>query len=466
MESHTVFDAISENSAEPAPIKKSRKLPRLIFGLLLLSLITLGSLGAIAYFTLGRLKDNFRSVTLAAAPLFTNKPVYNQIAFVGNDNNVWLVSPDGSNAHKVTEDGKGYRFPTWAPNGSYLAFIGPDDTNNTALYVTPAGQNKPTILFNEPDSAPFYLYWSPNSDSITFLTQERFNLAMRTANTVAGSSRILAMGAPFYWVWSPGGDKLLMHVGGSRAVSDEAHLSILKNQEETNRIELDLAPGRFQAPDWSADGNYIYYIASNDQGEEFIYKTHHETLEQTRITAVAGFAYMVLSPSDKHIAFLQIEAEDRLPFGTAYIIETDGQNRKRLTDSLVGSMYWSPDGTKLALLTVGLRDEGATAKIGGLAAPLPQHDSKIIFRWLVYHVESGKLERLASLTPTRDFLQTVPYFDQYHLSLTFWSPDSRYLLISKKNNDDDNGAIWVVDTTGQEEARQVGEGRLAVWSWQ
>jgi len=26
--------------------------------------------------------------------------------------------------------------------------------------------------------------------------------------------------------------------------------------------------------------------------------------------------------------------------------------------------------------------------------------------------------------------------------------------------------VWVLDTTGQEEPQQIGEGRLAVWSWQ
>jgi Tol biopolymer transport system component len=136
----------------------------------------------------------------------------------------------------------------------------------------------------------------------------------------------------------------------------------------------------------------------------------------------------------------------------------------RLTDDPVGSMYWSPDGTKLALLTISRQqDGGSTASNGILASPLPQ---EVVFRWMIYHVETDELEPLVSFDPTVDFLQLIPFFDQYHLSLTFWSPDSRYLVISKENAGETTGTIWVVDTTGEEEPRQVAEGTLAIWSWQ
>jgi Tol biopolymer transport system component len=285
---------------------------------------------------------------------------------------------------------------------------------------------------------------------------------MRQVNPSAGDSRVLGKGSPFYWVWSPQGDRILVHVGGSRALSDGAHISILK-EEGAQRIELNLAPGGFQAPQWSSDGTNIFYIAANDRNENAIYQMNPDTLEQTRLTRLDGFAFMVLSPDDTQIAYVQIEAEDRPPFGTAYIVGTDGRNHRRLTDRPVGSIYWSPDGSKLALLSLGRQEDGATAKAGGLAAPLPQ---ELVLRWLILNVETGELELLTSFSPTLDFLQTVPYFDQYHLSLTFWSPDSRYLVVTKKEADRDQGIVWVYDTTGREEPRQIGAGTLAVWSWQ
>jgi hypothetical protein len=171
---------------------------------------------------------------------------------------------------------------------------------------------------------------------------------------------------------------------------------------------------------------------------------------------------MVLSPSNRHIAYLQFELGTRVPFGKPYIVGTDGKNQRRLADFLVASMYWSPDGSKLALLGLTRTKEGPTAKVAGLAYPLSQEAQ---LRWWVYDIEAETIEPLTSFAPTTAFLQTVPFFDQYHLSLSFWSPDSRYFVVTKRENEAGDGSVWVFDTTGQEEARKIGEGTLAVWSW-
>jgi hypothetical protein len=91
---------------------------------------------------------------------------------------------------------------------------------------------------------------------------------------------------------------------------------------------------------------------------------------------------------------------------------------------------------------------------------------KAFLRWWIYYVETDELEPLITFSPTLDFLQTIPFFDQYHLSLTFWSPDSRYFVITKAKPGGREGTVWVIDTMNQEEPLQIGEGRLAVWSWQ
>jgi len=411
---------------------------------------------------IGLTLGNVDTITRVVSDL-VNQPVHNQITFVGNDQNLWLVAPDGTNMRQVTGDGKGYAFPTWSPDGRHLAFIGPHEQENTVLYISSVNDLAPTVVYNNPNSSPFYLYWAPDSQTITFLAQEGRSMAMRQTD-VNGSERLLGEGAPFYWVWSPRSDKLLMHVGGDRSVSEQANISIVENGNEAVRIELNLAPGRFQAPVWSADGSYFYYVAENSDGGESIFKTNADTLAQKPLTSVSGVSYMALSPDDQHLAYLEIERNDGVPFGSAYIINTDGSQLRLLTDRFVGSMYWSPNGRKLAVLTADFDEKSRpTAKIDGLASPLRQ---QIIFRWWIYDLDTKGFEPLISFVPTSDFFQTVPFFDQYHLSLTFWSPDSRYFVVTKRNDEGSDGTVWVVDTTGQEESRQIGEGRLAVWSWQ
>jgi hypothetical protein len=69
------------------------------------------------------------------------------------------------------------------------------------------------------------------------------------------------------------------------------------------------------------------------------------------------------------------------------------------------------------------------------------------------------------VNPSAEFLQTIPYFDQYHLSMTIWSPDSRYLVVTSRQDDSEDGSVLVVDSAGQEDPRHIGEGKMAVWSW-
>ena len=438
---------------------------RVIIGVIAAGLILFAILGSGVFFAFDYIRRTIETTSLNI-PLLADQPVINQIAFVGDDDNLWLVSPDGENLRSITDDGRGYRFPTWAPDGRRLAFLGPSDTNPTALYISPTGNSDPVAVFDEPQSAPFYLYWAPDSNSITFLTQELSGLAMRQIDTRSPDiDHTLGEGAPFYWVWSPESDRMLLHVGGSRAASSQAHISLLDNDQSAERVELDLAPGSFQAPVWSSNGSHFFYIATNEDGLESIFKTNAQTLEQTVVTNLGGLAaYLILSPVDRHIAYLQLERGTRPPFGKAYLVDSNGQSHRKLTEDPVASMYWSPDGTKLALLSLSRHDEGPTAKLSaGLAAPLPQQS--LLLRWWIYDVETDELEPLISFAPTVAFLQTVPFFDQYHLSLTFWSPDSRYFVVTKNNDNNQGGTVWVVDTTGQEEPLKVGQGTLAVWSW-
>ncbi|MCB0192041.1 MAG: PD40 domain-containing protein [Anaerolineae bacterium] len=449
--------------AEPLPPQNTIS-KAWIIGLTAAGLVTLTVIIAAAFLAYTYLFSQRTDASLTV-PVFGGEPTLNHIAFTGNDNNVWLVSPSGQNLRRLTEDGRGYRFPTWSPDGTRLAFLGRDEANDTVLYVSPTTQAAPTIVYQAELSSPFYLYWAPNSEAVTFLTQEPNSMSMRLADVrQPENSRLLEKGAPFYWAWSPEGDRLLMHVGGSRDASAEAHLSFLNNRQDAHRIELDLAPGGFQAPMWSSDGQTIFYVG-DDGEEEAIYKTDVATLAQSKVMNVEGFAFMTLASDDNHIAYLQFETGTRPPFGRAYLIDPSSTNRQQITDNLVASMYWSPDGQKLALLSISRANEGSSAeipRIEGKALPLRQ---EIHLRWWIYDVATGEMNPLTSFMPTNAFLQIIPYFDQYHHSLTFWSPDSRYFVVVKREDETDAGQIWVYDTTEEESPRQVGEGRLAVWSW-
>lgn len=389
--------------------------------------------------------------------------VSNHIAYIGNDNNIYVVdAAGGSEPNPLTGGDAGYHFPTWSPDGRYVAFIGPHLGRNPALYISPATESRPTIIFSE-RAAPFYLYWSPDSRQISFLTSEMGGMAMRVVDVDGNADRVVSRGAPFYWMWAPDGSKMLLHVNGSRRVSAEAHISIIDNNPDAERVELDLAPGRFQSPVWTSDGAAFFSSATDEDGQEHLFKTDLATLEQTVVTRLGGLSYLVLSPDDRHLAYIEVQSGMRPPFGMAYLVDTETGDTTQLYDGVAGSLFWSPDGSKLALLTLIRQQEGSTAQAGMLASPLAQ---AVYFRWLIYDPATAEIDTLVTYVPTLDFLQIIPYFDQYHLSLSFWSPDSRAMVVTRGNYEEDMGEVWIYDTTGVEEPRQIGEGTLAVWSWQ
>ncbi|MEM7034926.1 MAG: hypothetical protein AAF629_35630 [Chloroflexota bacterium] len=374
----------------------------------------------------------------------------------------------------VTDDADeslGYRFPTWAPNGRHIAFLGPR-SNQLALYLTATDTPQPTLLYRSPVASPFYLYWSPNSEDLTFLTQEQSGLSMRLVNiNDEDKERIIGRGAPFYWSWAPKSDRLLMHVGGAQANSSQAHLSVLDNKTGAKREQLSLAPGQFQAPVWSSDGRYAFYVAEDEERADAIFRMDMRDFSQEKLIQLEGIGrtFIVVSPDNKHLAYLEADVNRPVPLGVPYLIDIDGNNRHQITPRTVMSMYWSPDGSKLALLTAGLNEEEpsiqhpALKRQPGLAAPLPQNLS---FRWWSYTLTDENINQLIKINPTTDFMQTVPYFDQYHLSLSFWSPDSRYLVVtSQRAQDNEDSDVIVLDTTFVDGEKRIGAGRMAVWSW-
>jgi len=456
-----------EPDSSPTTAKAKSNIPRwpfLVLGGVGVLCVAMVCLVGVAYLTVMWLPDE-----AALGPRLDRRAegavLTDRIAFVGNDRNIWLVDPDGGNLQAVTHDGRNYNFPTWSPDGRHLAFIGLDAANRNALYIYSPTTLTPTVLFDSSASSPFYLYWTPDSRTITFLTQEQVGLAMRLAEVdVPGADRLLERGTPFYWVWSPRGDKLLMHVGGSGNASASAHISILEKRADANRIQLNLSPGRFQAPLWSPDGEAIFYVARDETGQEAIYRANPETLVQQRLAPLSGrgLTYMVISPDNRYLAYLEAENVQPVPVGSLYLMNLDGENRRLLTERSVLSAYWSPDGSKLALLVVSETGDDSTARGGGVAAPAPQ---EIAFQWWVYHTADGRLNFLTTFDPTLDFVQTIPYFDQYHLSLTFWSPDSQKLVITTADADANQGTVLVVDTIAQTPPLFIGEGTFAVWSW-
>jgi Tol biopolymer transport system component len=397
-----------------------------------------------------------------------------RIAFVGLDYGLYVTDRNGTTAERLVAGGEnmGLAYPTWSPDGRRLAYIVQRQTGEgieSSLYAVPSGGDEPTQLYASTESPAFYLYWSPDSRYVSFLTQEASTLALRLAPADGSDdARVLEQGSPFYWSWAPGGDELFMHIGGARRFSEDARLAIVSPEADASSTRLEHAPASFQSPAWSPDGNRILFAGEDENGGQALYLRERVSGSLEKLINVSGFVGFNWSPDGQWIAWHQIENLEEAPLGDVFVMPVPGTDEadshaRQVNREPTVAFFWSPDSKRLALLVPSLED-GPSTNRGGLGAPLIQ-GPQLLLRWWIAQVPEGEPRPLVAFRPTREFLMIIPYFDQYAQSIRFWSPDGRYLVYSDRESAQVAG-IWLADVEAQEPPRRLGDGTLGVWSWQ
>lgn len=424
----------------------------------------------------------------------------NRIVYVGNDSNIYVVEPFSGATTALTRDGSPdhtYNYPTWAPDARRLAFVGytfVDETPSEGVLfsISPSGERL-TPLFRTNEFFPFYLYWSPDSQVIAFLTPKGpGRLALRLAKSdQADSMREVDDGAPFYYAWAPDGSRLFTHVGGTRADSDEARLAFV-SPHTSQRQPLDVLPGSFQAPQWARDGHLLF--STQEGSSQAVAIAGADGTEIKKLFNYRGRVSFSASPDGSYVAYIVTEENIQIPhFGVIHVVELASGHAIFASEEPGLAFLWSPDGRKLAYLTATLTPNQSNLNLVPfspnwtlsfarsqpsaleLAALDPQRllssfqaeqgdEPRIQLIWKAWDVNAKETRTIATFTPTRAFLNILPYFDQYSLSSTFWSPDSRFFVYTTREGED-TGSVWIADVTGETPPRKLGDGLIAFWSW-
>lgn len=418
--------------------------------------------------------------TTAPSPL-------NRIVFVGNDANIYTADPVTGDATALTQDGgteHGYSYPTWSPDNRHLAFVGitiknGDATEGVLFSAAPDGKSL-TPVYKTNANFPFYLYWSPDSQFITFLTSKDDNtLALRVAKSdQPDSMQEVDSGNPFYFAWSPDASRLFTHVGGTRSDSAEARLALLPFKTQDARKSLTNAPGSFQAPQWSQDGKILF--STQDTNGEALAISNTDGNDIKTLVNYRGRVSFALSPDGTQLAYIVTDPQLRLPhYGKVNVVDTQGGNPRVASEENALAFLWSPDSKRLAYLTVTVGENQSNyhfdlhqLELASLRpdSALPsvlqeqQGDQQLQLHWKTWDLVTGERHELAAFVPTASFLNVIPYFDQYALSSTFWSPDSQSFVYTQRSTET-SGLVYVADASGKSPARKIGEGLIAFWSW-
>ena len=363
----------------------------------------------------------------------------NRVLIAGADGNLFLAAPDGSERFALTTDasnGRRYVQPTWAPDGQRIAWARLDGQRSFLETSRFDGSERTELAV---PFLPFYIYWSPTSDRLAYLSNwmslDQPSMALRLFDVVEGAAKTLAEGAPFYFSWAPDGQRLLTHIGNERV-----EVQSIDGAQES----LLISGGVFPAPQWAPDGERLVY-ATADTGSQRLIVTDTSGQELTELTDYPGRISFSLSGDGSRLAYVVTERESTSStFGPLYVVDVESRRTRELTDNPVLAFYWSPAGDKLAYL--GL--EFVQGRLG--------------LRWYVW--DGRQSTPYAAYFPSRTFLDSyLPFFDQYAQSHRVWSPDGDAFVFTGTLEDGRSG-VWVQSVVEGSAPVLVGSGVFAAWS--
>jgi TolB protein len=416
------------------------------------------------------------------------------IAVVSDDGRLSTMDDGGGSRAEFLMPGVVLGFPAWSPDGSRIAVTG-QSADGTAIYVFAVGRRyQPTMIYRSADRPPFYLYWTPDGQSVSFLANEGGSIALRVAPADgsapldgSGDGSIVRIGAPLYFDWV-NDKRLLLHVGlGSDAFAGEVGPDGAPIQQALP------GTGVFRSPSASADGRYLAYVRSKTDLSGTLVVAARDG-STSRELAVFGPTAFMFEPKGHLLATIASarpgDTATGIPAGPLTLIDAGSGKTRTLIDSLVVAAFWSPDGRTIAALLpprpgddnvttdvalrgvpgVGIDSGSHRGVILAAALTLPSTDGPATaqapgttVRLAFVDVATGKIRSERVVHLAGHFVnELLPYFDQYALSHSLWSPDSASLLLP------------LVDATGRDQlvvipsdgsaSRPIADGDSGFWS--
>ena len=386
------------------------------------------------------------------------------IAYIGSDGNVYITDQGATNTTPLTTDvtlesrsNIAYNHLAWSQDGSQVAFVRLEKNGansfTSELMVANVNDDSVKSIYTSETEFPFYINWSPDNKNVGMLTTTITPqiLALQSVPIDGGDQLMLDTGSPFYWSWAPDGNSIIVHKNG---ISEErmSQLSFLKIDPEVTEYVMDEVPASFQAPAWSPDGNFILLTTFTPEEQQQIVLADSQGVVQTEIAQFdlnTSFAWAADSQQYAYIVGTRQMQSGAL--GPLHVGNINGSEEIVIDENVVG-YFWSPNGKMIAYLVP--------------SAYTPEDSTEEVFYFELYilDIASGESRMIASFEPTDEFFTLIPYMDQYHQSMTIWSPDSNNLVISFITSDG-YPAIAVIPASGITEPRFLVEGVFAAWSW-
>ena len=388
------------------------------------------------------------SVAASSAPtpapttsVVTDSPIASKgaIAVLGADGGLSIVDASG---RSVPAGGGGgtvtYGFPTWSPDGSKVASVRTKGSDIAVVILDAKDIANglpvpPAPIFDKAGVEPFYLYWSPDGKSVTFLATEGTDLALHLAPADgsapldgSGPGSVVRSGNPFYYDWVAD-DRLIAHIGaGPDGFVGQVGL------DGKSSAPIEGTPADFRPPVVSHDRKSIAFVRTTNGLESDVVVTALDGSREARLT-VLGPTAIAFDPSGDTLGAIgadDVSTMAAFPLGPLKLLDRKGKQRT-LLDGLVVSFWWSPDGkTMAAVRVVRTTPDTSPAPVASGATPAPTPTPTGEVHLVFVDVATGKILSDPVIHPAATFVDGIlSYFDQYSLSHRMWAPDGASFLM-------------------------------------
>ncbi len=257
--------------------------------------------------------------------------------------------------------------------------------------------------------------------------------------------------------------RVLSRTGGSASSNPgRAKLALLSVGQKVVETGLHLLPSAFQAPAFSPDGEYVLLATVSGNGSSSLVLMTPAGGERSTLVELTGPVAFDWAPNGDHIAFIEGSKQTTSFSGNLNFIDISDPEEPVLIETEaenVIAFFWSPAGDQVAFFVPAILSDPANQNV------TYTEETVIGLLLKIADAKDGIVRQVTSFLPSDNFLNILPFFDQYQRSSTIWSPDGNHLVLSTISTEDGTPGIYVVPSSGSLSPRFLVEGTFAFWSW-
>jgi dipeptidyl aminopeptidase/acylaminoacyl peptidase len=372
------------------------------------------------------------------------------IAYVDSRRHIVVIGRDGKHRPQSADgvvwgqwtsarsEASTWSWPTWSPDGRRLAcFRIAAEPPSAWVHVLDVDGIGASDLVDLGSRLPIYLHWSPAGDRIAVLAQKEDHLLLTAVRPdELGREQVLASGSPLFFTWAD--NRVAAFVGQDQP--SMSRMSVHDPRDGQPTIVLPGTPTSFCAPIWLPETQRLLYVVQRE-GRASLVSGRVGDPEPVVLESVDGLVALVASPDGRHVARAIAPDGDGAPYRDLAVLDVATGEIRAVAEQPCLAFAWAGDALLLARVDT--------------------ERNRLIWSLLAM---DGRIERLFAMSPTRDFVFWLRFFEQYAQSHRIVDHTGEHVLVcGSLDGPAESPRLWRI-RLADGSSEELGEGVFATWS--